>query len=169
MAGLVPATSPWPCWPMPSWSSPAPRPPAATAQRGTRRPDQGARPAPAHRSRGPPAAGGPGVDSAGPAWLGAGLVTLAPTPSGPSATRTLPATRTASAAGVLSALPALDPQPPPILITRRTTKPTKSLLNAGMVGAGGVEPPSSSVSANNGEPLCARPFLQVALDRRGRS
>src|SRR5215216_3480845 len=96
MAGLVPATSPWPCWPMPSWSSPAPMPPAATAQRGTRRPDQGARPAPAHRSRGPPPAGGPGVDSAGPAWLGAGLVTLAPTPSGPSATRTLPATRTAS-------------------------------------------------------------------------
>src|SRR5215218_6839913 len=70
---------------------------------------------------------------------------------------------------LVSALPALDPQPPPILITRRTTKPTKSLLNAGMVGAGGVEPPSSSVSANNGEPLCARPFLQVALDRRGRS
>jgi hypothetical protein len=28
----------------------------------------------------------------------------------------------------------------------RTTRPTKALLRAGMVGAGGVEPPSSSVS-----------------------
>jgi hypothetical protein len=34
--------------------------------------------------------GGHGVDSTGPACLGAGLVTLAPTPSGPSATRTPP-------------------------------------------------------------------------------
>jgi hypothetical protein len=36
------------------------------------------------------------------------------------------------------------------------------------VGAGGVEPPSSSVSANHREPLCYTPFLQVALDRKGR-
>src|SRR4029450_9472842 len=105
VAGLAgTGTSPWPCSPTPSWSSPAPRPPAATAQRGTRRPDRGARPAPADRSRGPPPAGGPGVDSTGPAEPGAGLVTLATTPSGPSATRTLPATRTASAAGVLAAV-----------------------------------------------------------------
>src|SRR4029453_8464664 len=96
-------TSPWRCWPTPSWSSPVPGPPAATAQRGTRRPDRGARPAPAHRSRGPPLTGSPGVVSTGPAGPGAGLVTLAPTPPGPSATRTLPATRTASAAGVLGA------------------------------------------------------------------
>ena len=89
-------TSPWPCSPTPSWWSPEPRPPPARAQRGTRRPDRRARPAPTHRSRGPPPAGGPGVDSTGRARLGAGLVTLAPTPSGPSATRTLPATRTAS-------------------------------------------------------------------------
>ena len=33
-----------------------------SAQRGTRRPDQPARPAPAHRARGPPAAGRPGLD-----------------------------------------------------------------------------------------------------------
>src|SRR5215207_7828907 len=95
-------TSPWPCSPMPSWSSPAPRPPPATAQRGTRQPDQPTRPAPTHRSRGPPPAGGPSLDSTGRAWPGPGLVTLAPTPPGPSATRTLPATRTPSAAGVLA-------------------------------------------------------------------
>ena len=47
------------------------------------------------------------MDSTGQPRLGAGLVTLAPTPSGPSATRTLPATRTASAAGVLASLAAL--------------------------------------------------------------
>jgi hypothetical protein len=96
-----PDPTPWPCSPTPSWSSLERRPPSARAQRGTRRPDRRAQPAPVHRPRGPPPAGGPGVDSTGRAWLGAGLVTLAPTPSGPSTTRTLPATRTASAAGVL--------------------------------------------------------------------
>jgi hypothetical protein len=35
-----------------------------------------------------------------------------------------------------------------------------------MVGAGGVEPPAPSVSANYREPLCGRPFSQVTLDRR---
>jgi hypothetical protein len=45
----------------------------------------------------------------------------------------------------------------------------KALLNAGAVGAGGVEPPSSSVSAKFREPLGGRPFSQVARDRRGRS
>jgi SRSO17 transposase len=85
---------------------------SATAQGGTRRPNRRARPAPAHRARGPPPAGGPGVDSTGRAWLGAGLVTLAPTPSGTSATRTLPATRTASAAGVRSK----DDEPPGVQV-----------------------------------------------------
>jgi hypothetical protein len=51
---------------MPSWSLPAPRPPPATAQRGTRRPDQPARPAATHGARGPPAAGRPGLDVARP-------------------------------------------------------------------------------------------------------
>jgi hypothetical protein len=46
---------------------------------------------------------------------------------------------------------------------------TKALLRAGMVGATGVEPVASSVSANNREPLCGRSFSQVARDRRGRS
>jgi DDE superfamily endonuclease len=81
-------TSPWPYSPMPSWSSPAPRPPSATAQRGTRRPDRrlGLLPLTVPEVRhllvalvwtAPVQPG-----------LGAGLVTLAPTPSGPSATRT---------------------------------------------------------------------------------
>jgi hypothetical protein len=94
-------TSPWPCWPMPSWSSPAPRPPPASRQRGMRRPDQPARPAPAHRARGPPTADCPGVDDTPPAWLRAGLVTLAAPSPGPRPTGTLPTTRTTSAAGVL--------------------------------------------------------------------
>jgi hypothetical protein len=42
----------------------------------------------------------------------------------------------------------------------------KALLIASVVGAGGVEPPSSSVSANHREPLCYPPFSQVASDRR---
>src|SRR5215218_7527641 len=37
------------------------------------------------------------------------------------------------------------------------------------VGAGGVEPPSSSVSANGGEALCGSPFPQVAANRTCRS
>src|SRR6266508_1365547 len=48
----------------------APTPPSATAatgQRGPRRPDRWARSAAADRPRGPPPAGGAGVDSAGPA------------------------------------------------------------------------------------------------------
>src|SRR4029453_14166393 len=49
------------------------------------------------------------------------------------------------------------------------TKPTKSLLKADMVGSGGVEPPSSSVSANGGEALCGSPFPQVAANRTCRS
>jgi hypothetical protein len=44
---------------------------------------------------------------------------------------------------------------------------TKALVKPGMVGAGGVEPPSSSVSAICKEPLCGRPFSQVASDRKG--
>ena len=72
-----------------------------SAQRGTRRPERRARSAPADGARGPPAAGGAGVDHPGQARLRAGLVQVAPTPSGPSKARTLPPSRTASAAGVL--------------------------------------------------------------------
>jgi hypothetical protein len=99
----------WPGWyrhvtlallAMPSWSSPAPRPPLATAQRGTRRPDQPARPAATHGARGPPAAGRPGLDGTDPAWLRAGLVQVAALPPGKRPTRTRPTTRTTSAAGV---------------------------------------------------------------------
>jgi hypothetical protein len=36
-----------------------------------------------------------------------------------------------------------------------------------VVGLGGVEPPTSSLSAKCREPLCGPPFLQVALDRKG--
>jgi hypothetical protein len=44
-------------------------------------------------------------------------------------------------------------------MTGQTTNLSKGpgavhLLKAGMVGAGGVEPPSSSVSAKHREPLC---------------
>jgi len=46
---------------------------------------------------------------------------------------------------------------------------TKALLKGGEVGAGGVEPPAPSVSANNGEALCYPPFPQVGSDRKGSS
>ena len=36
------------------------------------------------------------------------------------------------------------------------------------MGAGGVEPSSSTVSANHREPLCSAPLLQVASDHRCR-
>jgi hypothetical protein len=39
----------------------------------------------------------------------------------------------------------------------------------GVVGAGGVEPPSSSVSVNAGLPLCYPPFSQLTFDRRWQS
>jgi hypothetical protein len=80
---------------------PAPRPPSATAQTGTRRPDQPARPVPADGARGPLAAGRPDLDVAYPGWLRAGLVTMAAPPPGPRPPRTLSTTRTTSAAGVL--------------------------------------------------------------------
>jgi hypothetical protein len=58
-------------------------------------------------------------------------------------------------------------------VTLRTGHPTLiervCAGQRGMVGAGGVEPPSSSVSAKCKEPLCGRSFSQVAPDRRGRS
>ncbi len=44
-----------------------------------------------------------------------------------------------------------------------------ALLRTYIVGAARVELSSSSVSANGREPLCGRPFPQVALDRRFRS
>ena len=54
---------------------------------------------------------------------------------------------------------------------RRPTTPwsSKCAGQVYVVGAGGVEPPSSSVSAKCKEPLCGRSFLQVVPDRRGRS
>jgi len=58
-------------------------------------------------------------------------------------------------------------------VTLRTGHPTLiervCAGQRGMVGAGGVEPPSSSVSARSREPLCGRPFPQVTLDRKARS
>jgi hypothetical protein len=39
------------------------------------------------------------------------------------------------------------------------------LVKAGVVGATGFEPVTSSVSATPREPLCGRPFLQVVSDR----
>jgi hypothetical protein len=69
----------------------------------------------------------------------------------------------------VSALLTLGPPHPPIPSTSEDDHPAKALLNAGVVGAGGVEPPSSSVSAKSREPLCGSPFPQVALDRKGRS
>jgi hypothetical protein len=47
----------------------------------------------------------------------------------------------------------------------RTHRSTKALLNRYMVGATGFEPVTSSVSANCREPLCGRPFSQVAVNR----
>ena len=44
----------------------------------------------------------------------------------------------------------------------------KSPGQRSVVGAGGVEPPSSSVSAKPREPVCQPPFSQVTSDRRGR-
>ena len=38
-----------------------------------------------------------------------------------------------------------------------------------VVGLGGLEPPTSSLSAIEGSPLCNPAFSQVAADRRGRS
>jgi hypothetical protein len=95
------ATSPWPCWPMHSWPSSAPRPPVPSGQKGTRQPKRRARPASPDGARDPPAAGRAGVDHPGQAGLCAGLVTVASTPSGPRQARTLPPTRKPSAAGVL--------------------------------------------------------------------
>ena len=89
------ATPPWRCWRTRSWPSPAPRPAAPSGQRGTRRRERRARPAAADRARGPPAAGGAGVDHPGPAGLGAGLVQVAAAPSGPGPPCPLPATRIA--------------------------------------------------------------------------
>jgi hypothetical protein len=41
------------------------------------------------------------------------------------------------------------------------------LLRGLMVGATGIEPVTSSVSATHREPLCGRPFRQVTLNRNG--
>jgi hypothetical protein len=40
------------------------------------------------------------------------------------------------------------------------------LVRGWMVGLGGVEPPTSSLSAIEGSPLCNSAFLQVAHDRQ---
>src|SRR5215207_9163455 len=165
-------TSPWPCWPMPSWSSPGPRPPPATAQRGTQPPDQPARPPPPHGARGPPAAGRPGVDHPHPAGLRAGLVTMATPPPGPRPTRTLPTTRTTSAAGVLSreVLSAHRAPPTGRSFRQRDILACKSPAQHAVVGATGFEPVTSSVSANTGN-RCARrrsPRSPATVDPEGK-
>ena len=48
----------------------------------------------------------------------------------------------------LSVLPALDSLHPPISQPSGTSRPARVLLKAGMVGAGGVEPPAPSVSGH---------------------
>jgi hypothetical protein len=52
---------------------------------------------------------------------------------------------------------------PPIGGAKRSAE---ALLTQGVVGAGGVEPPTPSVSAKSREPLCYTPFSQVGSDRR---
>jgi hypothetical protein len=55
------------------------------------------------------------------------------------------------------------------LTTKRSRAYCGVDLQRCLVGATGFEPVTSSVSANHREPLCGRPFSQVAPDRRGRS
>jgi hypothetical protein len=67
--------------------------------------------------------------------------------------------------------------PPVLLLTSANAEPAEPKSSGQrfrwsegqFVGLGGLEPPASSLSAKCREPLCGRPFLQVALDRRGRS
>jgi hypothetical protein len=119
---------------MRSWPSPAPRPPAPSAQRGPRRPERRARPGPPDGSRGSPAAGGAGVVGSSPAGLRAGLVTVAPTPSGPREARTLPPTRTPSAAGVLTVWDEVHGVGSSILVTGPLTS---TFVDPALSGAGG--------------------------------
>jgi hypothetical protein len=103
---------------------------------------------------------------AAPAWCEEALARLLPDlDRGASC----PAFKRTPSVKQLSALPTAEPSSPAHPIHNWTLSPVKALLKAGVVGAGGVEPPSSSVSAKSREPLCGRPFSQVALDRRGRS
>src|SRR4029453_16453167 len=71
--------------------------------------------------RGPPTAGRAGVDKTGGVWLGAGLVQVAPTPSGPSSAGTLPAPR--EQAG--PALGAVGRQPSGSVATDRLEHPVQ--------------------------------------------
>jgi hypothetical protein len=97
------------------------------------------------------------VDRAGRAWLGAGLVTLAPTPSGPSATRTLPATRTASAAGVLGVIPTIE-------LALAATAPSVLGISAARVGAGIVVVLFGHPEAGRGDPVASE-LLQLYRPR----
>ena len=63
----------------------------------------------------------------------------------------------------LSALPTAEPSSPAHPLHNWTLSPVKALLKGGVVGAGGVEPPSSSVSAKPREPLCYPPFPRSGL------
>jgi SRSO17 transposase len=65
----------------------------AGSLRGARQPERRARSAAADGSGGPASAGRAGLDKTGGTWLGAGLVTMAPSPSGPSQAGTLSAPR----------------------------------------------------------------------------
>jgi hypothetical protein len=66
-------------------------------------PERRARPAAADRPRGPPAAGGAGVDDSGHAWVRAGVVALASASPGPRPPRPLPAPPAAATAGLTRA------------------------------------------------------------------
>jgi hypothetical protein len=54
----------------------------------------------------------------------------------------------------INVLPAVGSAPYRSLSIRGIRRSVKALLTAGVVGAGGVEPPASSVSAKRREPLC---------------
>jgi hypothetical protein len=64
----------------------------------------------------------------------------------------------------LSALRTAEPSSPAHPIHKWTLSPVKALLKADVVGAGGVEPPSSSVSDPTS--LC-RPVSRMVRDREG--
>jgi hypothetical protein len=66
----------------------------------------------------------------------------------------------------LSALPTAEPSSPAHPIHNWTLSPVKALLKAGVVGAGGVEPPSSSVSDPTNT---CRPVRQMVGNREGSS
>src|SRR5215211_1182737 len=63
--------------------------------------------------------------------------------------------------------PCLPPHPPGSPTRPSPTRQARTLPRPW--GLGGLEPPTSSLSAKCREPLCYAPFSQVTSDRRGRS